>query len=100
LVTFYEARSGPGNDNAALPAAAMLDFADVRQKSLKGPRRNAFKLQSDAIVATYTISATACPAPPSMRCDSDASMKSSRSPSSTSEGLLLSTPVRRSFTSW
>ena len=50
-------------------------------------------------VQDQSMSATGSPDPPSMRCESEASMKSSRSPSSTSDGLVDSTPVRRSFTS-
>lgn len=44
------------------------------------------------------MSAIGYPEPPPMRCNNDASVKGLRSPSSTPDGLVLSTPVHKSLT--
>ncbi len=62
-------------------------------------RRSARLRHKSASWPSYSISSIFSFGLPPTSCASAAAMKASRSPSSTSDGVRLSTPVRRSFTS-
>jgi hypothetical protein len=81
------------------PGARTLP-ARIKSPTRTCPRRAFSKYFKRSGAECQLRSSTTASALPEMRCASAASMNGLRSPSSTSDGAELSTPVRMSFTIW